>query len=270
MESWGTAVFLLVIAIVIVALGVVVTRMVKSIDPNDAARLVDTEKVSTIALYGKEDGPQEYARPSTSIWNKCECGCRRYEEAVRTWQNNWIATGQRIEQLQKVYGDRLAVLEKQMTDYTHVADMALDVRRLRGYVNTAADKARTALEVARSTDAAVQNIIDGEALHAAACAQNERWHEMIESEVLHAAARVQNERWHEMTEKERWHEMKRWHEMTEKERAANARTEASDPDLRLYCCGACRASNGENCEVRAYRCKHDEPIAFHEEGGCDT
>ncbi len=141
MESWGTAVFLLLLALAMVGFGVIVSRMVKAIDPNNAAELAsDDARFSQARIYVNEQDDRN----------------------EKTWGWRLSTLENRVRELE----ERARSLESRSID--------AEVRSLQGQCARAADKARTALQtanealvVAHRTDRAVQDVIESATLRAA-------------------------------------------------------------------------------------------------------
>ncbi len=148
MESWGTAVFLLTLALAMIALGVVVTRMVKSVDPNDAAELVS-------------DGTRyDIARIYTNAQD---------DRNEKTWGWRLAALERRVHAVE----EKSRELEARSYDVV-MRSYDVEMRSLRLSVSHSADKARTALQtanealvVANTVENDMRRVIDGATLRAA-------------------------------------------------------------------------------------------------------
>lgn len=157
MEPWGTAIFLVLLALAVVALGAIVSRMVKSIDPNDAAGLAESNRIVHDALFADhvQGSERDDARARRFAAEQTE-----RNEMTWAWRLNALET--RVRELE----EKSRRVEARSFD--------VEMRSLQLSVNHAADKARTALQtanealvVAHKTDTAVQDVIDSATLRAA-------------------------------------------------------------------------------------------------------
>ncbi len=155
MELWSmrVAIFILAFALVIIPCALIVARMVvKSVDPNDAAQLIATD-----ALYA-----DRVSATDRDVMQARRFTASQDEDNEKRWSWRLNALERRVHELE----EKARCVETRSFD--------VELRSLRLYVGHSADKTRIALQtanealnVARRTDDAVQNVIDSATLRAA-------------------------------------------------------------------------------------------------------
>jgi hypothetical protein len=242
MEPWGTAIFLVLLALAVVALGAIVSRMVKSIDPNDAAGLVNytgTGPVTVKSTEIDEKNEKAWAWRLSALEARVQFHYENFIDANRNATRLIRSLLTRVDHLENEMdtiartsgnmdvenGADVAILSKRIDDVANaIASLAEQINAellaLRGLCALSADKSRTALQTAN------------EALVVANTTETDM-RRVIDSATLRAALEV--------------YRHAEFNDSTPEDESG----EYTDVDGRVLC-------------------KHGNPVQFHYEGGCDT